>query len=109
MKIRFVKSLAIVIAMVAGSSAFGQDYYAEREGDIETVSFLGGDACQKGCDDDCGKGGKGCDDGGKGGCGILDGLGCGIGGGGAYVDAEALFFRANPGNGAPSPEFDHRV
>lgn len=93
MKIRFMKSLAVVIAMVAGSSAFGQDYYAECEGDIETVSFLGGDSCQK--DDDCG---KGCDDGGKScdyGCGIGDRIGGG--GGGFYGGAEVVFVKPHSG------------
>jgi hypothetical protein len=69
--------------MLVGSTAFGQEGYELGDASIEQVSYLGGGG---GCDDDCGKGG----------CGILDGLGCGIGGG-LYFDAELLFFKPDLG------------
>lgn len=93
MKVTFVKSLAIVVAMIAGSSAFGQGYYDGSDSVIDPVSYLGGG--DKGCDDDCGKGGKSC---GKGGCGILDGLGCGCGPS-LYAEFDAMFLRYNRADG----------
>lgn len=104
MKIRFVKSLAIAYAMLAGSTAFGQDYFALEDTSVETVSYKeGGDGCQKACDDNCGKG-----------CGgILDGIGDRVGGG-AYLDLELLYFQAGRGvqhniNGQNNPCSDFEI
>jgi hypothetical protein len=64
MKIRFVKSLAVALAMVVGGTAMAQDYYEVEdtqcetvsceEVSCETVSFLGGggDDCSS-CFDSC--------------------------------------------------------
>lgn len=88
MKIRFVKSLAIAIAMVAGSTTFGQDYFEGTDSEIEAVSYLaGGDKGGKSCDG----GGKGCDSG----CRLFDTGGCG--GGAFYGGAEIIFIKAHSG------------
>lgn len=109
---RLMSTLATVVALIAGSSAFGQNYNFTSV-QPASYSFGGGyGGCSEvGCGGCSEAGCGGCSEVGCGsrGCGVLRGMG--IGGGGAFLDVEALLFRADPGRrqGPGTPEFANEL